>query len=601
MRMREWGIRTLKDAPSQVRGTAAKLLVRSGLAEWSGSSIRPTAAAAVVTGRLQAMPPDRWGLQTVTLPDGAPGVLAAGGPLALLHCGACGGSAGRDSASHPPAPDTSAPAPLHRVHTPGVRTNPELAACLGIPLERTAKILFCNVTYPAGQNELVGALLRGDRRLSMAKLQACLGAVSVRLADKEEVAARTGAPFGSAGPVGLKAARVVADSEVAATCNLVFGANEEDYHLANVNVGRDYTADLVADIRQVQPGDACPACGGALREAQAAAAADTAAVLQALAARHADARGLRWPDGLAPFAVAVVPVDAADPAQREAAERIDQDLVARGIRTLLDDRAERAGAKFKDAELLGLPWRVVVGARGLAEGVAEVVCRDTGRAENVPLGQLVPHLARALVRIRPYNRADIPELIRLQEECFPPPYPAEQLWNAEQLRGHIGTFPDGALCAEVDGRIVASGTCLIVRLDPKHPDHSWSEITGDGTISTHDPSGDTLYGVDLCVHPAYRGFGMARLIYEARYALVRRLGLRRFCAGGRMPGYHRLADELTAEEYVRRVAAGNLTDPTLTPQLRSGLRPVAVLRGYIPDAESRDHALLLEWPNPEVA
>lgn len=602
MRMSEWGIRTLKDAPGQVRGAAARLLVRSGLAEWSGGRLRLTEAGAVAAQRLAAVPPERWGLALVTLPDGTAGVLAEGGSVPMLHCPACGQAAGREVLpAAAPAADPAAMAPLERVPTPGVRTNPELAACLGIPLQRTAKILFCTVVYPDGRRELAGALLRGDRRLSLPKLRDCLGAESVALADKQEVAARTGAPFGSAGPVGLTGARLIADREVAAARNLVFGANEEDVHLANVNPGRDYNPDRVADIRQVQPGEPCPACGGALAEAHAAPVTDAPAVLAALAARHADDRGLRWPAGLAPFAVAVIPADAGDPAQRAAAEAIYADLAARGIRAVLDDRPERAGAKFRDAELLGFPWRVVIGARGLAEGVAEVTGRESGESHRVPLEKAVAHVARALVTIRPYTLADIPALIRLQEECFPPPYPAEQLWNADQLRSHIERFPEGALCAEVDGRIVASGTCLIVRLDPDHPEHTWSEITGDGYITPHDPRGDTLYGVDLCVHPAYRGFGIARLIYAARFALVRRLGLKRFCAGGRMPGYHRYADQMTAEEYVRRVVAGELADPTLTPQLRSGMRAVAVLHGYIPDEESRDHALLLEWTNPEVA
>lgn len=189
--------------------------------------------------------------------------------------------------------------------------------------------------------------------------------------------------------------------------------------------------------------------------------------------------------------------------------------------------------------------------------------------------------------------------MELQRACFPPPYPEEQLWNAGQLKAHIARFPEGALCAEVDGVIAGSCTSLIIKFDPEHPHHTWAEVADNGYISTHDPNGDTLYGIDMAVHPDYRRRGIARRMYEARYDLVRRLGLKRFLAGGRMPGYGGYADRMSPEEYADRVIRGELIDPVLTPQLRAGLRPVAVLRGYLPDEESRDAALLLEWPNPD--
>lgn len=295
----------------------------------------------------------------------------------------------------------------------------------------------------------------------------------------------------------------------------------------------------------------------------------------------------------APWVVAVVPGVPGDGAVAAAAADLHRALARLGIPALLaggagDPRLAEAGAPA--------PWRMAVWADG-----AEVVGPGPGQQPvRVPLDRAVGHLVRQLAVIRPYTAADIPALIRLQEACFPPPYPQEQLWTREQLLSHIARFPEGALCAEVCGQIVASGTTLIVRLDPDHLQHTWSEITGDGYLTPHNPQGDTLYGVDLCVHPDWRGFGIARLIYAARFDLVRRLGLRRFCAAGRMPGYHRYADRMTPEEYVAKVVAGELTDPTLTPQLRSGLRPVAVLHGYIPDAESRDCALLMEWRNPDI-
>jgi GNAT superfamily N-acetyltransferase len=199
------------------------------------------------------------------------------------------------------------------------------------------------------------------------------------------------------------------------------------------------------------------------------------------------------------------------------------------------------------------------------------------------------------VRVRPYTLADWDALFRIQRECFPPPYPEEQLWSREQIASHVRLFPEGALCAEVDGEVVGSCTSLIIRFDPDHPQHTWSEVTGDGYITPHDPQGDTLYGVDMAVRPDYRGKGVARAMYEARYDLVRRLGLTRFMAAGRMPGYHRHADRLTPEAYAAEVVAGRLVDPVITPQLKAGLKPVCVVHDYLPDEESRNCALLLEW------
>lgn len=199
------------------------------------------------------------------------------------------------------------------------------------------------------------------------------------------------------------------------------------------------------------------------------------------------------------------------------------------------------------------------------------------------------------IRVRPYTLADWPALFQIQRECFPPPYPEEQLWSYEQIESHVRRFPQGALCAEVDGELVGSCTSLIIQFDPAHLDHSWSEVTGDGYITTHNPEGDSLYGVDMAVRPAWRGKGVARAMYQARYDLVRQLGLARFLAAGRMPGYHWVKELYSPEQYVDAVISEAMTDPVLTPQLKSGLQPVTVLRNYLPDEESGNCALLLEW------
>lgn len=204
------------------------------------------------------------------------------------------------------------------------------------------------------------------------------------------------------------------------------------------------------------------------------------------------------------------------------------------------------------------------------------------------------------LRLRRYGPADLDQLIAIQRECFPPPFPAELWWSAAQIANHAGIFPDGALCLEDgDGVLVASATAHVLRWSPQDRDHTWAEAADRGFLRNHDPRGDTLYGVDLAVRPAWRGRGLARRLYQARFDLVRRLGLRRFLAGSRLSGYHRHR-ALTAEAYAAEVVAGRLADPVVTPQLRAGLTPVRLVRGYLPDAESDDCALLVEWRNPEI-
>ncbi len=197
--------------------------------------------------------------------------------------------------------------------------------------------------------------------------------------------------------------------------------------------------------------------------------------------------------------------------------------------------------------------------------------------------------------VRPYVEADHPALLAVQRACFPPPFPAELLWTRAQIASHVAHFPAGALCVETADGIVGSATAHITRWDPAHPRHTWSEASADGFLSNHDAHGDTLYGVDIAVAPAHRGRGVARILYQARCELVRRLGLRRFLAGSRMSGYRVHAAHLSPEAYADAVVAGTFIDPVITPQLRSGLRPLGVVHGYLPDHDSCDNALLMAW------
>lgn len=201
--------------------------------------------------------------------------------------------------------------------------------------------------------------------------------------------------------------------------------------------------------------------------------------------------------------------------------------------------------------------------------------------------------------IRSYAAADFDELIRIQAESFPPPYPEELLWNHEQLTSHIAHYPHGAICIEVDGELAGSMTSLRMNWDPDHPaEHTWAEVTDDGYIRKHQPDGNTLYIVDLCVRPKYRKWGLAQLMMQAMYHLVIAQGMDRLLGAGRMPGYHLVAGQMSAEAYLESVTAGELRDPVVSFLLRCGRMPVGVTADYLDDEESCNYSALMEWRNP---
>ncbi|MBU7318768.1 GNAT family N-acetyltransferase [Paenibacillus oleatilyticus] len=200
--------------------------------------------------------------------------------------------------------------------------------------------------------------------------------------------------------------------------------------------------------------------------------------------------------------------------------------------------------------------------------------------------------------IRSYTERDFAGLIRIQQESFPPPFPSELWWNEEQLGNHVERFPEGALCVEIGGELAASVTGLRVDFDPAHVDHTWEEITDRGYIRNHNPSGNTLYIVDICARPAYRKLGLGKWLMLSMYEVVVELKLERLLGGGRLPGYHRVAGEMTAEDYVRSVLEGERKDPVMTFLLRCGRTPVKLVTNYLEDEESLNHAMLMEWRNP---
>jgi len=207
---------------------------------------------------------------------------------------------------------------------------------------------------------------------------------------------------------------------------------------------------------------------------------------------------------------------------------------------------------------------------------------------------------RATVDVRVTTRSDFDDIVALTELV----YPSSPPWTAKQLQSHHEIFPEGQLVAverETD-KIVGMAASLVILWDDYEVNATWREMTDHGMFTNHDPGGRTLYGAEIMVDPSVQGRGIGKAIYRARRDLARRLRVRRIRAGARLRGYHLYADRIGADEYVRRVVAGELTDPTLTFQLRQYFHPIAVVKDYLRyDPESLGYAALIEWINHDVA
>ncbi|MDL4820383.1 proline--tRNA ligase [Actinomadura opuntiae] len=343
----------------------------------------------------------------------------------VAHSPACGYAANieRATSALPAASDgPGLPAP-ERFATPGVRTIDDLRA-YDAPGDRQIKTL---VYLLDGTLTLV--LLRGDHALNEQKLVDATGAAEIRAAEPGEIQSALGALPGSLGAVGV-ALPVIADEALRGRRAMFTGANIDDMHLRGVDVDRDITVGAWADLREVTAGEPCPRCGEPLEIVRAIeighifklgdryARALGAEVLDpdgkrvpivmgsygigveramaAIVETHHDDRGIVWPPAVAPFQVAVVIAQSDDADVASAAESIYAGLLEAGVEVVIDDRAERAGVKFRDVELTGIPYRVTVGRRGLAEGVAEVTVRATGETEKIPLDAAAAHVRSLL-------------------------------------------------------------------------------------------------------------------------------------------------------------------------------------------------------------
>jgi predicted amidohydrolase/ribosomal protein S18 acetylase RimI-like enzyme len=198
------------------------------------------------------------------------------------------------------------------------------------------------------------------------------------------------------------------------------------------------------------------------------------------------------------------------------------------------------------------------------------------------------------VRVRRLRESDFDQIIALQLAAFP----GMQPWTREQFESQLLVFPEGQICVDLAGRVVASSSSLIVDFDLHSEWHDWKAISDNGFIRNHDPEGDSLYGIEIMVHPKYRGMRLARRLYEARKELCRQKNLMRMVIGGRIPGYSQYAKKMSAREYVEKIMKKELFDPVLTAQLSNGFQLQRLIPDYMPsDEDSAGYATHMEWVN----
>jgi prolyl-tRNA synthetase len=354
-------------------------------------------------------------------------VVSDAGEDFVVICPQCGYAANQEKAAARPQPplqpDPEGALEPEEFHTPGRKTIADVAEFTGLPATSQMKSLVM-----VADGKPVLALLRGDHQLSETKFaEAAGGAAEIRPAHPAEIQDWFGASAGSLGPVRLKNLRILADDALQGRRNMIAGANRDDYHLRHVTPGEDFTAEF-RDLRQVVSGDGCAGCGAPVdvrktievghifklgykySQSMGLRVLDPAGkevvpimgsygigierILCSAIEQNYDQDGMILPAAIAPFTVVVTPVNFADTQQRQAVDSIYRELLAKGFDTLLDDRDERPGVKFKDADLIGIPWRIVVGKK-VAQGQVELVDRRTRTKTDLPVDGVVAAFEQA--------------------------------------------------------------------------------------------------------------------------------------------------------------------------------------------------------------
>lgn len=343
------------------------------------------------------------------------------GESEIAYCNTCNMAATVEKAAFVDDPkETGEMLPIEKVHTPDKKSIEEVAEFLNIEPKKTLKALMF-VTYD-DENKLSGyvaAFIRGDRELNMTKLINAIGVSehSIFFAEEENLYEQTGAVLGFTGPIGLKNCKIVVDSELVGMRNLCAGAMEKDYHILNVNYGRDYEGDIVCDLKTLKEGDKCPICGGVIRHARGVEVGQVfklgtkysdamncvykdenqkdqvmwmgcygigvSRTFQAIIdmEENHDENGIIWPMSVAPFHVIITEVKPNDEVQDRISSEIYEKLTKAGVEVILDDRDERPGVKFKDADLIGIPIRITVGKGAVDNKVEFKLRRDRDKTE----------------------------------------------------------------------------------------------------------------------------------------------------------------------------------------------------------------------------
>lgn len=326
-------------------------------------------------------------------------IIAESGEDEIAYCSSCSYSATTEKADYKPViiEETEDILPLEKVHTPGLKTVEEVSRYLNVPSSKLIKTIMIKAD---GRN--IALLVRGDSEVNLKRVEELLGVKEVSLVEDNE----TSAPLGFVGPVGLDGIEVIADPEIRGIKNGVVGANEVDYHFKNVNIGRDFNPTRFLPIRKAKKGDFCPKCGGELIISKGIEAGHIfklgtkysepmGAVFQtptgqlkpiimgcygigvsrlvaASIEQNNDKNGIIWPRNIAPYEIYILPTDWTNEIIRNFAEDLYAKLLERDYEVLLDDRDERAGVKFMDADLLGIPLRITVGNKFIKSGIVEI-------------------------------------------------------------------------------------------------------------------------------------------------------------------------------------------------------------------------------------
>lgn len=397
MKYRDLNIQTQREAPNNARTQGFAFLVRAGYLTRENI---PTQFGEAALKHLQKLSDKESFLAHLSLStmgnDHETFFPIASGNLEVAHCSNCQYTERSEVArfAKKPFPPEEL-LPMEKIATPDCNTIEALANLLNIPKEKTAKALMYT---RVSDGRFIFVVIRGDMQLSEAKLKAQVG--DIRLATAEEIVS-VGAAAGYASAIGLRDALVVVDDLIPQSQNLVAGANETGYHLLNTNYPRDYSAEIVADLIQAKADDACINCGNPLSASSAILLKGQVRysfenILLALAETHHDDRGLTLPHPAAPFDVYLMHVAGKEVDTRAKAEELYHELSNAGIAVLFDDRDERAGVKFNDADLIGCPLRVTVGEKALKEGMVELKPRQAKENQLVAVENICEQIKSIL-------------------------------------------------------------------------------------------------------------------------------------------------------------------------------------------------------------